>query len=656
MAHSTPSAAFTAAAALTFWLPSAAPASAESLTESLTEPVAPSPPALFTLTGDADGDRFGHAVLLIPDLDHDGYADILIGAPEGTWNGIAGGYARVYSGRTREVIRTHGAPVPGAEYGAVVCAAFDVDGDFISDYAVGAPGADLVRVFSGATGDLVVTLTGPSGTRFGSSLAAALANGENVQPVLAVGLPGDGAGGPGAGSVRRYDAITGALLTWDIGAEAGAGLGTAIASDLYSNVLAGAPGSVQGGGSYGRVFDFTSYYRPSIFTYEGGAALSPDGGFGSVVAHASLISCQGVTVQYDYFLVGAPGSGGERGSVTRILPSNAIEPDDVIESSVVGDGFGAAIDDAGAVLDGCTQGLVIAAPWATPTGPATAYVSLFDSFAQDELFRIEAEPAPIGDRFALSSFEDVDSDGRRDLALGLPHLGAGEVRIHSLGLPVQADEFFLGDRLFGTIAAPGDFRELSFDGLKGTKIRLLVSSSTDTVHLKITLVDPSDEPVKSWVVLADAMPEIIKAKLKQSGTYRLRIESDGGETGSWTMLTKANVKDDSAYLSGKMKGTPHETSFLALAGGTASAFFQGPSGVDITDATIELLRPDGTPYPALASALVSGPSGEWIAFDPIALDQTGKYQVVLTGLGAKKKVKYQVSLGAPESRRQILPR
>jgi hypothetical protein len=111
---------------------------------------------------------FGYSVSAIADLDDDGYADLVVGAPEeGELDGA--GQAYVFSGATGDVLYTLASPneEPNGYFGYSVSAAGDIDGDGYVDVIVGAvsedPGsspidAGMAYVFSGAEGILLYEL------------------------------------------------------------------------------------------------------------------------------------------------------------------------------------------------------------------------------------------------------------------------------------------------------------------------------------------------------------------------------------------------------------------------------------------------------------------------------------------------------------------
>lgn len=136
----------------------------------------PFPLAMF---GAADGDEFGHSVDGLPDIDGDGTADLIVGAPQGSASGV--GYASVISGGTGLIISSPpllptGAPnVTVGGFGYDVSDAGDVDADGVNDYIVGAPFTaigtgtgsvhfGMAQVYSGATGvNLLFAATGLNG-------------------------------------------------------------------------------------------------------------------------------------------------------------------------------------------------------------------------------------------------------------------------------------------------------------------------------------------------------------------------------------------------------------------------------------------------------------------------------------------------------------
>ena len=88
------------------------------------------------------GDRFGKSLAGGGDINADGYADIVVGAPTDDQNDADGGTAYVYLGGPgavmTEIILTDVAPDPGMAFGGAVSDHTDVDGDGYDDVLVGA--------------------------------------------------------------------------------------------------------------------------------------------------------------------------------------------------------------------------------------------------------------------------------------------------------------------------------------------------------------------------------------------------------------------------------------------------------------------------------------------------------------------------------------
>ena len=124
--------------------------------------------ALLELPTPAGASLFGYAVSALPDIDGDGRIELLVGAKGGN------GAVYVLSGSDGSVLRTQTANA-NAEFGAGVNALADIDEDGVGDFVVGAPsdGSGRAYVYSGASGNLLFTLSAQSGNgRFGEFFVA----------------------------------------------------------------------------------------------------------------------------------------------------------------------------------------------------------------------------------------------------------------------------------------------------------------------------------------------------------------------------------------------------------------------------------------------------------------------------------------------------
>ena len=93
---------------------------------------------LLTLRAEHASDGFGRHVSTTGDIDGDGYADVIVGAPQNSANGNAAGRAYVYSGRDGHVLLTLTGEHAGDRFGAAVAGYTDERHRFL---VVGAPGA-----------------------------------------------------------------------------------------------------------------------------------------------------------------------------------------------------------------------------------------------------------------------------------------------------------------------------------------------------------------------------------------------------------------------------------------------------------------------------------------------------------------------------------
>jgi serine/threonine protein kinase len=169
-----------------------------------------------SIEGDCDGQIFGHCLAGIGDIDEDGACDWLIGAPAGTAD-APGGLAELWSGRTRRLLcRLEGGP----GFGVAVAALGDLDHDGIDDFAVAtaallrntAPQGQ-VEIYSGRTRQVLRTLRNDvPGVWFGACMAnAGDADGDGRDDLLVGGNYG-GRVGDAPGLVRLYSTATGAVL------------------------------------------------------------------------------------------------------------------------------------------------------------------------------------------------------------------------------------------------------------------------------------------------------------------------------------------------------------------------------------------------------------------------------------------------------------
>jgi len=265
-------------------------------------------------------DYFGAAVGTAGDVNGDGYADLLVGAPR-DYLAVTGGRAYIYfGGASLDTVAdvTLAGATPGDGFGGAVATAGDVNGDGYDDVVVGASGNDAGGADAGrayicfggpamdAAADVVLTGAG-AGDDFGCSVApAGDVNGDGYDDVVVGALTND-AGAPDAGRAYVYyggtspDGVADLVLTGT--AEMGffgrsvAG-GADLNGDGYDDVVVGADGEAPGGRAhvfYGGPSPDATADRTLVGAYGGGS-------FGFAVATAGDVRGDG----FPDLLAGAP--------------------------------------------------------------------------------------------------------------------------------------------------------------------------------------------------------------------------------------------------------------------------------------------------------------------------------------------------------------
>jgi hypothetical protein len=230
---------------------------------------------------------FGGAVAGLPDLNGDGFPEFLSGEPKYAYaSPYESGRVFVISSKDGTKLRTYVGENDSDWLGSTLAVLGDVDADGTKDYAIAAPGwssgdRGKVYVYSGATGNLIFSVTGnskyPNGDRLGTSIAdAGDQNGDGHADVLCGGI-----GGPKKvyGHVDCYSGLDGTML-WTIqdGTYVAQQFGhsCAMAGDMdgdgIEEILVGAIEDRHDGGSAGRVDLISGRTHRALYHFYPGVA------------------------------------------------------------------------------------------------------------------------------------------------------------------------------------------------------------------------------------------------------------------------------------------------------------------------------------------------------------------------------------------------
>ncbi|MEM1057474.1 MAG: integrin alpha, partial [Bacteroidota bacterium] len=450
------------------------------------------------LPGQTSNDEFGTSVAGAGDVNGDGYADLIVGAPENDAGGLNSGRAYVYfggpgSGVTPDLILT--GETSGDNFGAAVASAGDVNGDGYDDVIVGAPesngrGLNAGRAyvyFGGPTADAIadVIIAGSFLDQLGTSVSGAGdVNGDGFADVI-VGVPFDDVGASNSGRARVYfggpsmDAfadltLTGTTENGNLGASvSGAG---DVNGDGFADVIVGETGG--GTTNEGRAYVFFGGSSADAVADLTLVGESMGDLFGESVSGAGDMNGDGFTD----VIVGARNNDAGAGNAGRAYVFfGGTAPDAIADLVLTGTGttdqLGDSVSGAGDVNGDSYDDVIIGVPFdddgGINSGGAHVY---FGGPVPDAVADLVLTGVADFDDFgvAVAGAGDLDGDGLADLAIGAPEAdpngaSSGAAYVFSnanSGAGIAEWEAFggaSGDRFGAAVASAGDVNGDGYD-------------------------------------------------------------------------------------------------------------------------------------------------------------------------------------------------
>lgn len=394
------------------------------------------------IQSDQDNAHLGRNVSTAGDVNGDGYADVIIGAPEysngHTQEGAAFLHLGSPTGISSSPYRIFDSNLLSGQIAESVSTAGDVNGDGYSDMIVGngRTSGGPVRIYHGGPSSVRSTpsfsrSSGSAAARLGASVAnAGDVNGDGYSDAL-FGAPDATNGQAGEGQVYvHYGGLLGLNPLPSLILEAnlaGAGYGTSVASagdvngDGYSDVVIGSPNANGTGRAY------IHHGGPAGLGF--GAALTLNGTpgslFGASVCTAGDVNADG----YADVLIGAPAADRVElhlGSATGLDPT----PHVTFAPIITGGGYGTSVSTAGDVNGDGYSDVIIGAPeYTNPQvfeGAAFIYLGNLTQVLNTPQLTLELNLPGRRVGQSVAGAGDMTGDGYYEVIVGAPTTTQGE--------------------------------------------------------------------------------------------------------------------------------------------------------------------------------------------------------------------------------------
>ena len=406
--------------------------------------------------GGQAGAAFGSSVAPAGDVNGDGYGDALVGAPLFDNGQADEGRAFLYlgsaNGLATSAVWTWEPNQAGAHAGALVAPAGDVNRDGYADLLIGAPEWDEPgHVDAGAVFVFYGSSTGPGASpnvtlsnqvtdsRFGSSACTAGDVNADQYADVVVGAPRFANGQANEGAVYVFHGSVGGLATVaaftlegdEVDARTGASVSTAgdVNGDSFADIVFGAPGSspaaIPAAGK--------AIVLPGSGTGILGTPLITIAGLADSVATGASVSLAGDINGDGYadIVVGSPGlngAGARRGAVVvyvgQVSGVNA-SAYLTVPGQLDQGRFGSAVATAGDVDGDGYADVLLGAERFPSLGAATGQALVYAGGRAGLVLQATLSGSDVGARFgaAVATAGDFDGDGAAEVLVGAPDFG-----------------------------------------------------------------------------------------------------------------------------------------------------------------------------------------------------------------------------------------
>jgi len=478
--------------------------------------------ALFTFFGRA-GDNMGASVSGAGDVNRDGFADVIIGAPLDDTFSVDAGCAHVYSGKTGLMLYTFFGDTTMDNFGASVSGAGDVNKDGHDDIIVGSVMDDKNGInsgsaflFSGLDGKVLSTFTGEGvNDRLGNSVSSAGDVNKDGHADVIVGAWLNDGSGVDAGMARIHSGKDYQILHTFRGDSPRDNFGYAVSGvgdvdkDGHDDVVVGAWKDDNVGKDSGSATVFSGKDGHVLYRFNGDSAGDA---FGAAVSSAGDVNKDG----YPDIIVGARWDskrGGTSGSAFVFSGKDGRVLHTFIGDAAA-DNLGISVSGAGDVDGDGHADVLVGAQGDDNFGLESGSARLFSGKTGGVLFGYYGDDAGDSFGYAVSGAGDVNKDGCPDIIIGarwddLGGYGSGTARIYSgknLGLASETYALSLssnGSQKFnldaGIPMAGKDY--ILLGTLAGTEPGILVGHLIMPLNLDAyflyTLVNPNVPPLSN---------------------------------------------------------------------------------------------------------------------------------------------------------------